>query len=130
MPRRPFYVTWVGVLLLFWGIREVVFLCQVLNIAITHGVVLEFLSKAPVAMAIASAGAAIELACGIGVLCRANWARWLWSVWWTVSLIFNMASGRTGEESTAAVMLEVVTTIVIFLPGANAYFSPGEHEDR
>jgi hypothetical protein len=47
-----------------------------------------------------------------------------------VMLIIHLASGLATKTPTAAVLLEAVTTILLFLPGSNAYFDPNKSTDH
>ncbi len=124
MPRRPFYVTLVGIYLIFFGLEAVWFVYAMCKKAGSEGVVLEVFATAPVTSLLVLAYAVAELASGIGVFRGANWARWLWSIWWVLMLIYNMAVGNTKDVTVPSVLLEAVTTVLLFLPGANAFFDP------
>jgi hypothetical protein len=136
--RRPFYVTITGLLLLFWGVREVIFLLTLLATAVSSGVRPELLGKIPQPLLItasfllveAALHAFIELGCGIGVMRRSNWARLVWAFWcvFTNAIEFATASGRPERtDSFLVIFLELLTVLFLFLPGANRYFVPEEN---
>jgi hypothetical protein len=125
MPRRrPFYVTLVGIYLVFFGLHEIWFIYSLWRKTSDEGMVLQSFLTAPTVFVLVVGWAVAEFASGIGVFRGANWARWLWSGWWIFMLVFDMATGRTKDLTIPAVLLEAATTALLFLPGANAYFDP------
>jgi hypothetical protein len=62
----------------------------------------------------------VALVCGLLLLFRINWARWLAIIW----LIYHVIIG--GFNSTSQMIVHIVflilVSVLLFLPGSSAYF--------
>jgi hypothetical protein len=71
--------------------------------------------------------ACITLACGIGLLRRKNWARYVLLGWWLVGFVFDVIVSNIGAEPLWSVFLSLLIFLVIvyllFRPIATRYFT-------
>ncbi|POY36077.1 hypothetical protein C3K47_12830 [Solitalea longa] len=62
----------------------------------------------------------LAVICGVLLLCRINWARWLAIAWLLFHVILS-ASHSTAELITHIVFL-ILVAVLLFLPKSSAYF--------
>jgi len=86
----------------------------------------------PIHIAIAFLGAALGLVCGIGLLHRQNWARFLYVGWWLVSFVYSIIIFRSYMPFflIPSVVIFLIFIYFLFRPVATQYFTGnGAHDN-
>lgn len=122
MHERPLSITIVGWVLIVFAILGLVAMAMTMG---TPRMEADMAASGmpPAAMyALNLLGAAITLACGVGVLKGMNWARWLYVAWGVLSALIALLI--TPAAGLALISLAIVAVIAFFLfrKPADAWF--------
>lgn len=129
MPARPLSVTVVAWILIVFGAFG---LLGVLSVALLWDspTLQQSFARiyAPLALqvTVGLAGVAIRLGCGIVLLFRQNWARFLYAVWLVINLGYGVVSSPyTPWLLVPSLLLTLVIVYVLFRPAASRYLAGG-----
>lgn len=127
MPVRPISVTVVAWLLIVFGIFGafgVLFMALLWDTPLMQQNLARIHAPLPLQVAIGLAGAVIRPACGIALLFRQNWARYLYIGWSVVALSYAaVTSPFTSWLLVPSLVLTLVIVYFLFTPAARQYFT-------
>ena len=122
MKERPKSITIVCWILIVTG----VFSLFSSTLHFNDSKVLEIMSKIPLPISIQYiliyAGSAITFLCGIAMLKRQNWARFLYAGWKIISLTIGVATFPMKVLLIPGIIVFLIIAYFLFRPRANEYF--------
>jgi hypothetical protein len=127
MNARPTSVTVIGWILIVFGI------CGLLGMLLFAGLMNSPLvqqtmeaSRVPasVQLAVGFAGVAVYLVCGISLLKRQGWARFVYAIWGLASFVYMfLSSPYPSLLMIPSAVLYLVIVFFLFRPAARTYFA-------
>ena len=126
MQDRPTSVTIVGWVLIVLGGLGAIGLLMAWNSPQAQQIMA--LSPLPpiVQQLLGFAGVVISLICGLGVLQRKNWARWLYVIWNVASIGLALFTSPAQSLLLLSVAMVAVIAFFLFWKPANAWFGGSE----
>lgn len=127
MPARPMSVTvvaWILIVFALFGLLGVLFTALLWDTPLVQQTLARVHAPVPVQAAIGLGGLAIRLACGIALLFRQNWARYLYTGWAVIGLAYAViASPYTLWLLVPTLIFTLVIVYFLFTPAAKKYFA-------
>lgn len=127
MPVRPVSVTvvaWILIVFGVFGVFAILFTALLWHMPLMQQGLARIHAPVTVQVATGLAGVVIRLSCGVALLFRQNWARFLYAVWSVFALGYTVV---TSPFPLWLIVPSLVFTLVIvyflFTPAARLYFT-------
>lgn len=127
MPVRPVSVTvvaWILIVFGIFGVFAILFAALLWNMPLMQQGLAQIHAPVPVQVATGLAGVVIRLSCGVALLFRQNWARFLYAVWSVFALGYTVVTSPfTLWLMVLSLALTLVFVYFLFTPAARQYFT-------
>ncbi len=127
MTARPTSITVIGWILIVFGIfglLGMLMFAGLMNSPLVHQALEASRVPVPVQLALGFTGTVVYLVCGISLLKRQGWARFVYAAWGVVSIVYMLLSSPYPSLlMIPSVALYVVIVFFLFRPEARAYFA-------
>ena len=125
--NRPTSITVIGWILIVFGVFGLLSVLVILALK-DNPIMQQSMTVIPVALPVQIArgvvGVAVTFACGIGVLRRQNWARFLYVGWKLTTLVyFFIVSPFSPLLTIPSIVFFLILTYFLFEPTATRYFA-------
>jgi hypothetical protein len=134
MSPRPDSITVIGWLLIVFGafgVLGILLMAALWDNPLMHQIVAWIHAPVPVQLAVGVSGMIIRPACGIGLLLRQNWARFLYLGWSVLAFAYVIiTSPYTPLLLIPPVLATLVIVYFLFRPVATQYFTGKETHAR
>jgi hypothetical protein len=124
MKKRPTSVTVIGWILIVMAALAAVAMPIGLNDPKAREMMKENPIPVPVQLVMSVVGIVVMGGCGAAILMGKNWARILYAVWSGVGFAVSLVTSPMKLMLIPGLIVCVIIIVFLFLPNANAYFSP------
>lgn len=127
MPVRPLSVTviaWILIVFGLFGLLGVLMLLAMSGSPIMQASLARAHTPLPVQLTLGTFGSLVQLLCGIALLFRQNWARFVYAGWAVIGLAYTViTSPYTLWLIAPSLVFVLVVVYFLFRPAAQQYFS-------
>jgi len=127
MTPRPIAVTtiaWVQIAFIALGAIGLAMTLALFNDPNVQDALAKIHAPIPLQITMSILSLVINLTCAIGFLKRQNWARFVFVVWAIIAIVYAfIATPFSMWMAALSLVLPVITTVIIFMPNANRFFS-------
>lgn len=127
MPARPMSVSvvaWLLIVLALLGLLGMLMLLAMSGSPIMQASLARAHMPLPVQLSFGTFSSLVQLLCGIALLFRQNWARFLYAVWSVIALGYGVVtSPYTSWLLVPSLVFVLVVVYFLFRPAARGYFA-------
>ena len=127
MPARPMSVSvvaWILIVFALFGLFSMLILLAISGSPLMQASLARVHAPLPVQISFGTFGSLVQLLCGIALLFRQNWARFLYTGWAVIGLAYSVI---TSPYTLWLIVPSLIYTLVIvyflFTPAAKQYFT-------
>lgn len=127
MPARPMsviVVAWILIVFALFGLLSMLMLLALSGTPLMQASLARVHTPLPVQISFGTFGSLLQLSCGIALLFRQNWARYLYTAWAVIGLAYSViTSPYTLWLMVPSIVFTIVIVYFLFTPVANRYFT-------